>query len=172
MSKHFETAYALSRISEGGYVNHPEDNGGPTNYGVTQRVYDKYRQSRKLELVDVRFIKQDEVRDIYKTGYWDAVQGDKLPPGVSYAVFDAALTGGPRRAVVFLQRAVGVNVVDGVLGPVTLAAVGRMEPKKVIEAVCNYRLAHMKGLSDWQHFGKGWLARVNKVRDEAITLSG
>ena len=31
---------------EGGYVNHPDDRGGPTNYGITQRVYSDWLASK------------------------------------------------------------------------------------------------------------------------------
>lgn len=170
MAKVFARAYELSRISEGGYVNHPHDNGGPTNFGVTQRVYDAMRKRNGIPTRDVRQITQDEVKYIYLTGYWDAVSADLLPLGLDYAVFDCALTAGPRQAKIFLQRAVGVKA-DGVLGPVTLAAIKKQDPVATINLFCDLRLQHMKGLSDWQHFGKGWAARVNKVRDEAITLS-
>ncbi len=33
-------------VHEGGYVNHPKDPGGPTNKGVTQRVYEAYRKGK------------------------------------------------------------------------------------------------------------------------------
>ena len=33
-------------VHEGGYVNHPKDPGGPTNKGVTQRVYDACRKGK------------------------------------------------------------------------------------------------------------------------------
>jgi lysozyme family protein len=35
-------------VHEGGYVNHPVDPGGPTNQGVTQRVYEGYRKGKGL----------------------------------------------------------------------------------------------------------------------------
>ncbi|WP_431322213.1 glycosyl hydrolase 108 family protein [Rhizobium sp. YTU87027] len=42
-----EFTRSLSKVlvHEGGYSNHPEDPGGATMKGVTQRVYDEYRRS-------------------------------------------------------------------------------------------------------------------------------
>lgn len=48
-------------ISEGGYVNHPKDPGGATNFGVTQRVYDSYRKDRGQSARSVKQITSDEV---------------------------------------------------------------------------------------------------------------
>lgn len=36
----------------------------------------------------VKFITYDELKAIYKFQYWDRVQGDLLPAGLDYAVFD------------------------------------------------------------------------------------
>ena len=66
---------------EGGYVNHPDDPGGATNYGVIQRTYDAYRRRKRLSPQSVRAITMDEVRDIYRDQYWDKVWGDHLPAG-------------------------------------------------------------------------------------------
>lgn len=51
-------------ISEGGYVNHPKDPGGATNYGITQRVYDSYRKDRGQSARSVKQISADEVAAI------------------------------------------------------------------------------------------------------------
>ena len=39
----FERALTFVLRWEGGYVDHPADPGGATNYGVTQRTYDAWR---------------------------------------------------------------------------------------------------------------------------------
>ena len=38
---------------EGGYVNHPNDPGGATNKGVTQKVYDAWRAKNGLPAREV-----------------------------------------------------------------------------------------------------------------------
>ncbi len=64
-------------VHEGGYVNHPSDPGGPTNKGVTQRVYDSYRKGKGQRPRTVKSITMDEVYEIYDRQYWDAVKGDQ-----------------------------------------------------------------------------------------------
>ena len=34
----FESAISEVLLTEGGYVDHPDDRGGPTNYGITQKT--------------------------------------------------------------------------------------------------------------------------------------
>lgn len=63
---------------EGEYANHPNDNGGPTMRGVTQRTYDGYRNDMELPLQDVRMITAHEHEHIFTKYYWEPVQGNHL----------------------------------------------------------------------------------------------
>jgi lysozyme family protein len=160
----FERALAKVLVSEGGYVNLKADPGGATNRGVTQRVYDAYRQRLGLPLVPVRGISATEVEAIYKANYWSLAKCDQLPAGISYVVFDGAVNSGVAQSVKWLQRALNV-VPDGVVGNATLAAVqnyGNMD--RLVDAICDRRLAFLKALKTWKAFGKGWASRVAAVR--------
>lgn len=150
-------------VHEGGYVDHPQDPGGRTNKGVTQAVYDHYRQSQGLPVRSVWHLTGEEHHRIYRTRYWARVKGDQLPPGVDYCVFDAAVNSGVSQAAKWLQRAVGVRD-DGVIGPVTLEAVNASDPLRVVESVCDQRLNMLRRLKTWPTFGKGWSRRVEDVR--------
>ena len=140
MQNNFSASLAAVLISEGGYVNNPHDPGGATNKGITQRTYDAWRtkQGRSVNLVGV--ISSAEVAAIYKAEYWDAIQGDLLPAGVDYAVFDYAVNSGPSRALYSYTT------------------------HKNIDGICDERLAFLKALSSWQYFGKGWSTRIAQVR--------
>lgn len=155
-------------VHEGGYVNHPSDPGGPTNKGVTQRVYDAYRKGKKLATRSVKSITSDEVADIYDRQYWDAVKGDLLPAGVDYVLFDGAVNSGPGQSIKWLQRALGplyTGKVDGVMGMATLTALKAVNNHDaLVDRICNHRLAFLKALKTWRVFGKGWNARVAEVR--------
>lgn len=155
---------------EGGYVNHPKDPGGATNMGITQRVYDAYRDRQGQPRRSVRAITSDEVADIYKRQYWDAVRGDDLPSGLDYAVFDYAVNSGPRRAAQDLQRELGVTV-DGIIGQITLAAIAKVDVFDLIERLCARRFRFLTGLKNWKHFGVGWGNRVADVQDVALALA-
>lgn len=160
-------AAALARVlvHEGGYVNDSRDPGGATMRGVTQAVYDGYRTRKGLPRKHVRQISDEELQAIYRTGYADKIAFDKLPRGVDYVVLDGAVNSGPSQSVKWLQRALNMNVVDGILGEATLAAVAS-HPSQVdlIESICAIRLAFLKALKTWGAFGKGWARRVEEVR--------
>lgn len=155
----YKPSLKLVLAHEGGYVNHPRDPGGATDKGVTQRVYDAYRKVQGLPLKSVRGITLGEAAAIYRQQYWQAVQGDKLPAGIDYAVFDFAVNSGVSRASRYLQLCLGVGV-DGHIGNVTLAAVADADPVKVITALCADRMAFLKSLNTFDVFGRGWSRRV------------
>lgn len=170
MRENLEAALKHVLQHEGGYVNHPKDPGGATNRGVTQRVYDAYRDRKGQSRRSVRAITADEVADIYKRQYWDAIRGDDLPSGLDYAMFDYAVNSGPRRAAQDLQREVGVAV-DGVIGNVSLAAVQKADVYDLIDRLCARRMRFLKGLRHWSTFGKGWTRRVTDVLEIATAMA-
>ena len=155
----FEPSLALVLAHEGGFVDHPKDPGGPTNKGVTQRVYDGYRTANKLATRSVKVISDKEVGEIYRQQYWGAIRGDELPQGLDYAVFDFAVNSGVTRAIRNLQLCLGV-VADGHFGNVTLSAVNRAKPSDLIIALCGRRMEFLRSLATFGTFGKGWTRRV------------
>ncbi|MFG1375496.1 glycoside hydrolase family 108 protein [Xanthobacter autotrophicus] len=151
---------------EGGYSNHPDDPGGPTMKGVIQRVYDGYRRGKGLGVRPVREIAEEELQDIYRRQYWNAIRADELPEGIDYVVFDGAVNSGPGQSVKWLQRALGLPA-DGEMGAVTLAAArtaAETAPARLVEDICDRRLAMLKALKTWPVFGRGWGRRVEEVR--------
>ena len=112
----FDRALALVLRHEGGLVDDPNDPGGLTNFGISQRAYPD---------LDIRNLKVADAANIYRTGYWDAIKGDQLPDGLAICVFDAAVNMGTDKAIRLLQKACSVQV-DGILGPNTLRTAGRL----------------------------------------------
>lgn len=165
-SDNFAAVLAHIELSEGGFVNNPYDPGGATDEGVTQHNYDHWRTAHGQPLRSVRFIDPNEVEAIYRAWYWSPIQGDQLPSGVDYCVMDGAVNSGPHQAIVWLQRAAGVDD-DGRLGPVTLAAVKNANPKHLISDICDERLAFDQTLAGWTHFSRGWAARIAEVQGDA-----
>lgn len=172
-SSNFKRALQLVLAHEGGFVDHPKDPGGATNKGVTQGVYDTYRKSMKLPLRSVKNITKAEVEDIYRNQYWAKVDGDALPAGLDYAVFDYAVNSGVGKAIKDLQRTLNgmANMipeftklrVDGVSGQATVAACAAAadaDEEGTITSLCERRIAFMKSLKTWKTFGKGWNRRV------------
>jgi lysozyme family protein len=165
----FEAALPFVLRWEGGFVDHPNDPGGRTNKGVTQKVYDAWRRRQGLPQRDVKMIEHDEVLAIYEAGYWIPPRCDLLEPQLNLVQFDTAVNMGVGRAVRFLQQALGCGV-DGDFGPTTERAVASCDPGDTIVKYCDAREAFYRNLASTKPnlavFLKGWLNRLNALRRE------
>lgn len=156
-----EQAIYLVLTHEGGYVNHPDDPGGETKYGISKRAY---------PTLDIKNLTERDAVHLYIRDYWKVIKGDNLPAGLDICVMDTAVNSGISRASKWLQRLVHVTP-DGVIGPMTLAAVNEayeQDPKELINAYMDYRLGFLKRLKTWKTFGKGWSRRVEETRQAAL----
>lgn len=146
---------ALRRLlgHEGGFVDHPKDPGGATNYGITQRV-----ARARGYTGGMRDLPLSVAISIYRSDYWEPIKADQLPDHLRFHVFDAAVNSGPGQAVRWLQQAAGFSTQqqDGIIGPRTLSAASMISPAKY-SAI---RLRFMTELSTWATFGKGWARRI------------
>jgi lysozyme family protein len=115
---------------EGGYVNHPDDRGGATNFGITEAVARAHGYAGAM-----RDLPRDDAARIYTRLYWLRPRFDAvalLTEAVAAELFDTGVNMGPGVAATFLQRALtALNrngrdyadlVPDGRIGPATLAA--------------------------------------------------
>lgn len=146
----FDRAFAELMKHEGGYVNHPEDPGKETNYGITEAVARNHGYTGSMKDLPLSTAKH-----IYRTDYWDKIRGDLLPGKIRFHVFDAAVNSGIRQAITWLQACAGVDV-DGVIGAKTIAASESVSPAKYSAE----RLRFMTHLKTWNTFGKGWARRI------------
>lgn len=113
-------AYVLENEGEA-YVNRPEDHGGPTRYGITQRTLTRHL-GRQASPEDVQGLTRELASFIYRAEYWQGLVGERLGHAwVAEALLDAAVLCGVSRAVKLAQATAGV-VVDGEMGPKTLSA--------------------------------------------------
>ena len=169
MKDNFDRCLAEVLRHEGGWADHPKDPGGATMQGVTLVTYSNWlgREATKDELRNMPPAHRDE---IYRKHYWDKVKGDELPKGVDLCLFDFAVNSGPKRAVVAVQEALGVNA-DGALGPMTLGAIQKATPSALIPWVIEYRLAFLQRLPIWDTFGGGWAKRVKDVQSVAMEMA-
>lgn len=91
---------------EGGFVNNPNDPGGATNLGITQKVYDAYRTGLSLPTQSVKAIQMEEAIAIYRNQYWDP-SWEALGLPLAACCMDTAVNMGPKRARYFLQQCNG-----------------------------------------------------------------
>jgi lysozyme family protein len=161
---------ALRRLlrHEGGYVNHPSDPGGPTNFGITLADFRRYVKA-DATAADIQSMKVEHAKAIYRTKYWNALRCDALPAGLDYAAFDYGVNSGTGRAAKVLCAIAGSG--GSVIGDVTLAHLRARDSAKLIAAICDERLAFLKRLKTWPVFGAGWGKRVAGVRAAALAMA-
>jgi lysozyme family protein len=119
---------------EGGYVDHCDDRGGATNFGITESV---------ARAAGWRGAMRDLPRElacrIYRARYWTGPGFDRVAgvvPAVAAELFDTGVNMGPGVAIGFLQRSLNALnrqgrdwpdiAVDRAIGPATLTALGRL----------------------------------------------
>ena len=157
----FDQAFTKLLGHEGGYVNHPNDPGGETNWGVTKAVARDFGYTGSM-----RDLPRDTAKRIYRVKYWDAIKADEMPDAVRYPLFDAAVNSGVGQAARWLQRALGVAD-DGKIGAITIAKAKQSDGVAVASAMIGQRLQFMTNLSTWPAFGKGWARRIASLMQEA-----
>ena len=169
MNETFEAALNFVFQYEGGYSDHRSDPGGATNYGITHAVLSCWR-GHSVSKTDVRNITRQEAAEIYKANYWRLCHCHALPAGLDLAVFDCAVNQGVSRAVRLLQQSVKVHV-DGLIGPVTLAAVNRRSAEDVVTEFMARRMRAYGSLTRlFRTFGLGWSRRLIACHVEALRL--
>lgn len=160
----FDRAMKFVLRWEGGYVNHPSDPGGETNFGIAKRSHPD---------VDIANLTEEGAKEIYKEEYWKKVKGDDLPDAIAVAVMDYAVNSGTSRSAKTLQRVVGAGA-DGAIGPATLAkvaaAVEADGEKAVAQAIVMQRSDFLSDLvkrkPEMAAFLKGWMRRTHSLMAE------
>lgn len=169
-ASNFNACLAFVLSAEGGYVDDPLDPGGATNLGITLRVLSDWRHTAVTK-TDVRDLTREEAGAIYRARYWNVVHGDSLPAGVDLMVFDAGVNLGTGRSARMLQAVVGAAE-DGAIGSETLGAMQSHHAPDLISNLAEEREAYYHSLSTFSHFGAGWTARVNRVKELALQMAG
>lgn len=171
--RNFKNCLPVILEHEGGYVNHPKDPGGETNYGITRKTYEEW-SGKHPGLIDMREIPMEDVEVIYKTQYWNKLGCDELPLGLDLIVFDFAVNAGVSRAARHLQSMVGGTAVDGLIGPKTIQRVNHYVKLHGVEKTINdykqRRETYYRKLQTFSTFGKGWLRRNDETAQKAIEM--
>ncbi|MDR1208336.1 MAG: hypothetical protein LBJ89_03215 [Holosporales bacterium] len=153
----FHKAIKFVLKNEGGVSDDPQDAGGVTKFGISQKSYPDW---------DIENLTKEDAIEIYRRDFWQPYQDfeDRL----ATKVFDLSVNMGHKRAVQILQRALqclGAKIVDdGVLGPITRQAVDLANVDMLLTAIKSEAAGVYRNLattnSSQQKFLKGWLNRA------------
>jgi len=157
--------------SEGGFVDNPNDRGGPTNLGIT--IHNMRRLSMDLDgdgdvdENDVTLLTKADAKKVYYEEYWVPSRAKLFPEGLRHIYFDMIVNFGIKGAVKVIQKtanAKGSNLkVDGVIGPKTLNAAQKLKVGR-IRAYRVLRFAEIVFIHPEQEiFWYGWFNRANSV---------
>lgn len=158
----FELAIDKVLKHEGGYVNHPNDPGGETNFGITKRSY---------PYLDIRNLTREMAIKIYKQDWWDNYHYSCINDQfLATKIFDMAINMGAVQAHKLLQRAANqvyggnILVVDGLIGTNTLRLVNQLEPIKLLDVVRDIQASYYRNIVEnnpkLKPFLRGWLNRA------------
>ena len=164
---------------EGGYVENPDDSGGPTNRGVTLKTWQKVGYDKNEDGVideeDLKLLfRNDLVECVLRPHYWNRWQADKIRnQSVANLLVDW----------LWMSGIVGIKTPqsllnlppDGVVGEKTLAAVNRYpDPKELFERIRSERVAYIERICDLRptnrRFKKGWLNRLNDLKFAFVAM--
>lgn len=151
---------------EGGYVNHPDDRGGPTKFGITLLTLGAYRRA-PVNADDVRALTVEEAKTIYRTMYVDEPKFSTVKDERLRALLvDSGVQHGTRRAIRWLQGALGGLAEDGILGTHTHAALEAADPAEVYRKVLARRMKYygeiVRDNPSQSVFIVGWLTRLSE----------
>lgn len=162
---------------EGSYVDHPDDRGGPTRWGITQAVARRHGYQGEM-----RRLPQSDAAAIYRKIYWVAPGFDRISeiaPNLASELFDIGVNMGTGVATGFLQRALNALnrnnrdyadiIVDRTIGSATLRALdaflavrGDSAELVLVKAIDALQGAHYLRLAEvrpsQEAFLYGWLA--------------
>lgn len=174
----FTGALSYLLANEGtAYTNTPGDGGSFTRYGITIATLAAWRkrQGRTAPTADdVRLLTATEASAIYRANYWNAVRGDDITDdGVACLLLDVAANCGTGRAAKLAQSVVndlgGALVVDGALGPKSLAAVNAADRRGFLRAAVQRQLDYYDDIVardvTQRKFLRTWLKRAALYRD-------
>jgi lysozyme family protein len=141
---------------EGGLVDHPDDPGGLTNFGISKRSFPE---------LDIRNLTEEDAMQIYYKKYWLRYRINELPPYIRKIIFDGVVNMGGGMIKV-LQRTTnrkGANLkIDGRIGRKTISAVRYYKPE--LSRVKAYRVRHYVDLirrnPKLESFYYGWWNRT------------
>jgi lysozyme family protein len=185
----FGEALNIVLSHEGGYANVTGDRGGETYRGISRvnwpnwpgwQIVDQNKPLKNNQVIKNTLL-DNLVSIFYKIQFWDAIEADKLPASIRPLAFDFAVNSGTKTAITSLQKVLidttGKKIlIDGRIGPQTIALANQVQPKVLFD---NYKQARLEFYSNivennpgQKKFLKGWLNRLNSFQYTTVITTG
>lgn len=173
----FDIAADIVLGHEGGYQANPADRGNynslgqnvGTNWGISAKTYESWIK-RPPSMAEMKAMQRDMALVIYKTNFWDRTKGDQVADQqLANIAFDGAVNHGVNGGNKMLQRACNdlgsILLVDGIIGPLSLAAINGHDPNALHDAYKERRrqkyLDIVANDASQSVFLNGWLRRLD-----------
>lgn len=165
---------------EGGYTNDPDDPGGATKYGITEKVARDWGyqgdmadlpKSTALQIYESLYVKEPNFDDFIN-----------INPAIAHKLIDAGINVGTARVTLWLQKTLnaysrnGINYPliqeDGIVGKNTINAYKALEKiqgkvgacELVLKSLDSYQTIYYMSLTQYDKFLIGWMnKRVENV---------
>lgn len=168
---------------EGGYINHPADKGGATNYGITAMSYAEYFKCHQdaVTIDMIKAVTPTVAEKIYYSLYFVRPNIVSLPKLIQPIMLDMAVNHGRRGSVKILQKALVAggycfSAPDGIIGKKTLAATeeavtqpGSGFINSIVDCRLNYYDEIIKNDPSQSVFKNGWKVRAESFRPAVAT---
>ncbi len=157
---------------EGGYINHPNDKGGETNWGITIAVARANGYKDKI-----KDMSREVAIGFYKLIYWDKLNLDKVNnQAIAEIIFDLSVNTGISSAgkkaqemINFMTKEKDIEV-DGDIGSITLRKLNDIDTSRERELAIllltfiqgEHYLNCMRNREENEAFALGWLRRAKR----------
>lgn len=159
----FNLALKFLLEHEGGTNTDPIDRGGTTRWGISSKNYPN---------LDITNLPIEQASEIYRTDYWNRCKCGLFSENIAITLFDSAVNCGCVVASRWLQLAINRYsnadlIIDGVVGPKTLAAVELCQYGDIKCGIIAYRMGHyailIKKHPEQIKFIRGWIIRCSEL---------
>lgn len=165
--------------SEGGYSNLSADKGGETYAGISKKNFPTWKG---WEIINSARPKQNEIINnpylyrlisvFYLENFWIPLKCDSFTKYVANNLCDFGVNSGVTTASIGFQKVINsllptgqtTLVMDGKIGPLTIASANKLNQKKLNDELLTYRANFYKELAtknpSQNVFLAGWLSRL------------
>ena len=137
----FESEIDKLLAREGGYINHPADRGGETNYGISARANPD---------INIKALTREGAKKLYKDRYWNKANIDSLPENMRGPAFDTVVNHGIKGGTAMIAQAYG--------DPTALSNIRQQKYKNIV-----------KNDPTQAVFAKGWQNRMSEFGNTSVS---